>query len=349
MGGNALKHCTSRISKEDYVLYQKELHSILCNLFQHRRVAFPPELANKESFGDIDALFESDNLPSDWIDKIVEKFNLKESEYVKNGNCFSFKYKKAQVDLILTPNDIFFASYTYFSYNDIWNLLGRLGHKLGIKVGHDGLYLIVRPEKQSNHIVGDICLSKSVLDVLPILGLSKERYNQGFESQEEMYRYVAQSKYFNPDIFLLDNRNATSRVRDKKRKVYSDFLIWIENNRDSIKNNYNFESVDERGGYSIREPYFSDVIVPHFGDWVAEELNRIIAEYELNQKYKSLFDGYDIKEITGLDGKPLGALISEMKSLFPDKKFAIEKLNKNWITQFAGFLSENPICLFESE
>lgn len=342
MGGNALKHCTERINKEEYLDYKANIIADLGMLFLNCYVSSPPELKSKESFGDIDILVESYHLPNDWQDQIISQYNLTDDTFAKNGNCFSFKYKKAQVDLILVSSDDYLSSYTYFSYNDLWNLIGRIGHKLGVKVGHDGLYIIIRPEKQTNHIVGDICLSKNLLDILNILGLSKSKYNSGFSTPEDLYEYVSESKYFNPDIFLLDNRNATSRIRDKKRKVYSDFLVWIEINRSKLKNNYQYESVDERGGYSIREPYFSDIIIPYFGVGVKEEVDHIIAEYELNKKYKELFDGKDIGEVTGYSGPALGRLISEMKSIFPDKSNTIRLCNKNWMSQFAGFLVENP-------
>lgn len=324
MGGNALKHCTGRITREEYFEYSTEVIEFLELIFQQKHIAAIPKVLNKkESFGDIDIIVESDNLPDNWDQKLINEMKLCKDEYVKNGKVLSFKYKKAQVDLILTPRAEMGSAMNYFSFSDSWNCIGRLGHKLGLKVGHDGLWITVRPKDRTNHVIGNVLVSRNILTVLHILELDIKKYQEGFDTQEDVFEWLSKSKYFNPDVFLLDNRNAMSRVRDKKRVFYNELLKWCEDNKDQL-NHYPFASVTEIGGYNIREPYFSEVIVPFYGDWLKKEVDETIAEYELNQKYKALFPGNYIGEVSGKEGKELGGLISFLKSTFPDKKFMAE-------------------------
>src|SRR3546814_18901157 len=60
------------------------------------------------------------------------------------------------------------------------------------------------------------------------MGYSPDGLDQGFETPEDIYSFVASSPFFSSDIFLLENRNAKARMRDKKRKMYMEFLLWCE-------------------------------------------------------------------------------------------------------------------------
>jgi hypothetical protein len=236
--------------------------------------------------------------------------------YVSNGNVFSFNYHELQVDFIVTDPKYYQSSIDYFSYNDLGNLVGRMAHKLGIKVGHRGLELVVRePVDYGGHILAEIELSKNYDDALRILGLDVAQFHKGFDEIEDIFKYVASSKYFDPEIYLLDNRAHYSRVRDRKRKTYHAFLEWCKETKP--KANYNFPDKTEHGGYSIREPYYTDIILKRWPD-VRQKVDSVIEQYQFDRNFKTVYNGVIVGEMTGLKDKELGMFMSYMKPLLTD-------------------------------
>lgn len=311
MGGNALKNYeTRRYSKDEYFALCSEVKAKIKTVF-----GISPTIIlaykNKESFGDLDILFPSEKLPNNWIDLLKQEFNLTENMWIKNGNVFSFGHNNFQIDLICTPEKEMLTSFHYYSYNDFGNLIGRMMHKLGIKLGNKGLSLVIRSKDRNDHILGEIQLSDDFYEALDILGLDKTVYQSGFDDLEDIFNYVASSKYFAPEIYLLDNRNATSRVRDKKRVTYSKFLNWCCINKP--KANFNFERKSEIGGYSIREPYYSEIVLSRW-QWVEAKVNMLIKEFEFNQEFSKVYNGNIVSDLTGLTGKELGGFMANMKT-----------------------------------
>lgn len=276
--------------------------------------ALIPFYTSKASFGDADILVNSDNLPDNWVDVVVSNFDLTEDQWVKNSNVLSIAVRELQVDLICTPGKYFKSSLDYFSYNDLHNLTGRLSHKLGIKHGHKGLSLIVRHKSRSDHILEEIELETDEAKdaIYEILGLDP---NFVPADPEAIFAFVASSKFFDPDVFLLENRNSVSRVRDKKRAIYRGMLEWCESHPESKK--FSFPEKDERGGYSIREPFYSDIVLKRWS-WVEQRVNTVIAQFELDQEFAEVYNGKVVSARTGYSGKRLGAFMKVMKERIKD-------------------------------
>lgn len=268
MGGNALSHCTRRYQRQEYFELTKKLQSALEQI-TNTRVALIPAYTSKESFGDADFLVKT-KPDVDVLGLIKNQFN--DSEFVKNGNVLSIAMEELQVDLIATDGLYFQSSLDYFSYNDLHNLTGRLLHKLGIKHGHKGLSLVVRHKDRSDHILKEIFLEHMFAKekAYEILGLD---VNFIPETEDDIYKFVASSKFFDPDIFLLENRNNDSRTRDKKRKIYNGFLEWCRDNPDSKK--FSFPEKNERGGHSLREPFYTDIVLKMW-PWVEHHVNELM-------------------------------------------------------------------------
>jgi hypothetical protein len=309
MGGNALKHCvTRRYARDEFEELTSALKTELSDMFQ-TRVELIPHYLEKESFGDADFLIESDQLPPDWISRLVDFYQLRSEEWVKNSNVLSFARRQLQVDLICTEKKYFKSSLDYFAYNDMSNITGRMAHKLGIKHGHKGLELIIRHRAASDHVLGTISLevdnAKEVM--YEILGLDPTFVPR---TLEDMFKFVASSKFFDPEIFSLDNRNTTSRTRDRKRKTYSAFLEWCEKNPGQKK--FDFPEKSEHGGYSLREPWYTDIVLQRW-PWVKEQVDQLKADFELDLKFREVYNGNIVAARTGFAGKVLGAFMSKMR------------------------------------
>lgn len=323
MGGNILFFSkTRRYSREEYFELESELLQLLWeNIFipevysQHIKDILQPLKAydTKDSFGDCDIIVNSKYLKSNYIESIVASCNLRVGDWSKNGNVLSFAYKNFQIDLIITPEEHFQASLNYFKFNDIGNLTGRMSKKLGIKYGHKGCELIVRDGDQ---VLGEILLDRDNKILFEILGLDREKWEKGFIDLEDMFRWVSASKYFNKDIYLLENRNHYSRTRDAKRKTYHEFLEWIKDKE--FKNNYPHSDMTERDGYNIIHPYFEDIICKYWPH-AKTEYDDIISRHIENQLVKTKIGGETVMELTGLSGKDLGMFMAFIKRTIDEK------------------------------
>lgn len=102
MGGNALKNTTTRrYAADEFAQAQRDVNDLIGRalpLVPYRQLL---AYGDKESFGDMDVLIESDGLPPNWPNVVAAAFGSTES--VKNGNVLSLNLNDLQVDLIATP------------------------------------------------------------------------------------------------------------------------------------------------------------------------------------------------------------------------------------------------------
>lgn len=319
MGGNALKDCVTRryTANEYYELEFKVLWN-LYKLFPQYMCVPIKSYTNKESFGDMDILISSEFIREDMIEDIIDVFQPK-SVY-KNGNCLSFEYKEFQIDLIATGEDNYQSSQYYFAYNDLGNLCGRLAHSIGLKLGHDGLSYNYM---EGTNLVKNIMLSKDWEEILPVLGLSYERYEEGFDNIEDIFEFVCSSTLFRKDIYLLENRNHTSRVRDSKRKTYMLFLEWLESP------SYNGREGTKRASKDLWLPYIH-YNVKGFTEAYLQAQEELKNAKEFNRR----FNGGLVRNLTGVEGKALGEFMKWIKEYYggADKlQRDILKMNSNCV------------------
>lgn len=233
MGGNAFNHIgytAERMSKEEFHTIEREIFSVLHELNIYGLSI--PYVKEKESFGDIDIVIvkEDDRNVKEIICDNIEKFGLREELIFRNKDVISILYKeKYQIDFIFTNRKEKDYHQSYLAYNDLGNLLGRIIKESGFQHGHNGLFYVYR---EGNHYKELIELTTNYSDALEILGLDVDKFYSGFDTFVEMFEYVTSCKYFKKSRFALENLNNRNRVRDRKRKVYNEFLKYIETVQD---------------------------------------------------------------------------------------------------------------------
>lgn len=305
MGGNALKHIgVDRKSSDDYW----NIVNKVITKFQPfcERIAVIPSYRNKQDFGDADILI----IPN----KDVPHLGMAiESVFVPrciqhNGSCYSFDVDNFQVDLITTDAITFDTTLNYYSYNDLGCLIGRIAHKLGLKYGHDGLTVPVR--KLDSHLGEVVLVTKDTSKALSFLGYDRDRFFEGFDTLEDIFDYAISTKYFNADIFSFDNMNHANRTRNRKRKVYNQFLDYL-NNKSGLSN-YEFNK-DKSSYIPMIKEYFPEANLD-------EEFARVDKKVERSKILSEKFNGDIVTSLTGLTGKDLGDFIMKFKANFKDKK-----------------------------
>lgn len=300
MGGNALKNTTTRrYSRAEYLALREEIINKLQNhpTFAGRKIRDILAYQDKDSFGDMDLLIESDGLgPTVWDD--IEAL-FQPNELVKNGPVCSFNVQELQVDFLLQPSSSYETAYVYFAYNDLGNLMGRVAYKIGFKYGHDGLYHL--PRTESGDIVEEILLTEDYREIFTFLGYDPKRWDAGFKNLEDIFEFTVTTPYFNREYYNLETRSHAARVRDKKRATYRGFLQWIENKQD----------VPEYDWLSNRDAQLERAFKAFPG--FRERLENAWKNHELHMQAKDRFNGKLVAQITGLSGNNLGQWIQGFK------------------------------------
>lgn len=299
MGGNAIKSA-SRLSKEKFFEYQKELKLLFPELEPH----FIKAYRQKEDFGDIDVVVlktENLNIPKIVMDK------LNPSEVYNNGPFFSFLYKDAQVDFICMSLDEYETACDYFSWNDLGNFIGRVARSINFKYGHDGLSY---EEHLDDHYKITVKVSNNIAAILQFLGYEVRPFINGFDTIEEILAYGASSTLFNSLYFTLEDQSHNDRVRNKKRKMYQNMLKYITDNNIEPKPKLTPEE---------REMFYDRAIL-YFGSKFDDEVKEARAKYEVHKQFKVLFNGDIVEELTGFKGKQLGMFIKDIHAKYPNLK-----------------------------
>ena len=319
MGGNALKHVTTRrYHADEYQQICQDVTEKLRQAFPHQRMAVIPSYQDKQDFGDMDLLFESTE-SVDWKSVLTQLFHSK--EIVHNGTIWSFEFRAFQIDLILAPPQEFEPSLIYFSYNDLGNLMGRVAHKMGFKYGHQGLLL---PLKYKDHLWAEPIVSREPSRIFQFLGYDFARYQQWFTSLESIFDFVVNTPYFHKDIYLYHNRNSTSRIRDKKRPTYTKFLQWLEQ-QTALPYSYTWSRKSEQGGREYQEEFVQRAY-QNFPEFIAQH-QQIQQDLQQHIQFKALFNGEKVREITQLQDQELGRF---MQHLIRDSVVELGTPLKDW-------------------
>jgi hypothetical protein len=301
MGGRALKNTTTRrYERIEFEEISKELIDTLSKKF--KKVTMPLFYKNKETFGDADILVSMEGYDKDFDIRDYITTVFEPNEIFHNGTCWSFDYKELQVDIITCEPEHFDSNAMYLSYNDLGNFIGRLAHGLGLKYGQEGLWY-EHTFKGKN--IGTIQVSKDYPKIFNFLGLSYERYQQGFNELEEIFTFIAESKYFNWKMFQMDQLNKINRDRNKKRASYVTFLEWMDIN--VADENHEYKFADDKTSYFI-------MINDEFPEADIITQVRRLEYLECRKLYvQSKFNGGDVMRRYGFEGKKLGDVLTGFK------------------------------------
>ncbi len=330
MGGTALLAKAGieshRLTMDEFNRVKSEVHAILDDLgIRWLDVDFIHE---KTDFGDIDIILIDDrppetlstdnNSPAKVVLDNIDKFGITDELFINNSPFASILYEgKYQVDFITVAADRAKYTQAYLSHNDLGNLLGRTIKRFNMTHAMDGLFYdhYINNRTQRHRFL----LSTDPHEILRILNLDVEKFKAGFDTYQEMFDYVQGSKYFNPELFKFENLNNRNRVRDKKRKVYNDFLNYI----DFSKTN-NLE-------YDPKVDY----------PWLNESIAEFDIEYERRKAIREAVPGGYVMKRTGLKGKDLGILIDMIKVTYDNDLIGIteEQLNHYIDVCYAAYKS----------
>ncbi len=319
MGGNALSTPSVRLAAPRYHEVEQQVVARLKQAFPACRIESIVAYGSKADFGDLDILVEAT------VEDHAAAFAsvLQASEIVRNGDVTSIGLVLAeglfQVDLIRTPAQSFDFCARYFGFNDMGNLLGRIAHKFGAKLGHLGLLYRLRDPENGNCLIAEMTITTDFAVALQLLGFDATRYENlrtsgGFHTLEDIFRYVVSSPYANRDIYLLENRNHASRVRDAKRPTYNAFLRWLDAQPAGSLPAFPWAAA----GDPLRELQRQQFLDAAFAACPAfcQSWHDAMDDWLRKKKLRQHFNGTVLGQLTGLDGKALGRLMAQVRHSF---------------------------------
>jgi hypothetical protein len=322
MGGNALQAASVRLPASRYRAVERALVRALAQRFPGPRITALMAYADKPDFGDLDILIEA----GAHYDPALLAQALDATEIVCNGDVTSIGVRLAegifQVDLIKTAPASFDFAERYFGLNDFGNLVGRVAHKFGAKFGHLGLQYMLRDAGNASHLIEEICITTDFGAALTLLGYDAARYENmrstgQFRTLDDIFRFVVSTPFVNREIYLFDNMNHASRIRDAKRATYNAFLAWLDLQAPGLVPAYAWgengsaERTQQQDGFL--DAAFN--ALPAF----RERYDRALALAARRKLVKLQFNGALAAEATGLSGKPLGELMTGIRASFPDQ------------------------------
>jgi hypothetical protein len=316
MGGNALKEFDSkRLPANRHAELSSALKGALENLMSHLGVngqaGMIPSYREKPDHGDIDVVLPTKLRKVSTDAKIgaalAESMSTTPWPFKANGGVVSYGIPLPeggvfQVDLIYLPEEEVDFAVKYFAWNDVGNLIGRIAHKMGLRFGHNGLHM---PLRDGNYLFDTLVVTRDFDEAMTFLGFDAARWNEGFNDLESIFEFTVNNNRFAHKLYLLEERNHTARVRDKKRPTYTKFLKWLE------------EHPEKDSGFEWPEDknFWLPDIFKAFPDMEAKwiKANEKLARA---QAIKQKYNGNRVTELTGLTNKELGVFIKEHRASF---------------------------------
>ena len=226
-----------RMSPDLYKRMIAECRPKLEALFNN--VAIPRDAPNKKDYGDIDFLVEGIN-PSVQAQELWEitKTSLGAELHVSRTQSQSFGIPHpdvmgafVQIDIELSigngtldATDLF--EWTKFMKGDadLLQIIGIAHRPLGLTCNSQGLHVRLEQIEPYDGRKALLFLTRDPMRVMQFYGFDTEKYGKGFESETEVFDWVAAGRFFSSEIFDRRVEKSNDRIRQTKRPMYRRFV-----------------------------------------------------------------------------------------------------------------------------
>jgi len=180
-------------------------------------------------------------------------------------------------------------------------------------------------------------------------GLSYDYWRQGFQTQEEMFRFIQSSKYFRPSFFSRQNPEVLeldALKRTKGSKVFESPTIWNHEARHRLAERPMFSAwIHYVEGLSLNQDRIDaeQVKTAALDAFSKQDELRTIEEHlALTRRVKAKFNGALAMKWTNhqVKGKNLGALMESFSALYTKAK--IDQMAEDQVQDaFVDFYKEH--------
>jgi hypothetical protein len=317
MGGKALNRFgvfTERKNTEEFLRIGEEIQDSLYVYFLNRygisvETCVVTCYRTKPDHGDLDLLVKVTPEINMLIDfrKEIELFFLPKA-INSNGGVHSFDFQGFQIDFIPVKESKWETAKTYYSYDPLGNIMGKTFHKFGLSYGWDGLFYKFRNFHGSNS--QNVLLTNDARKIFEFGGYDYDRYLKGFDTLEEIFNFCIDSRYFDAEMFQMENLKSIDKKRNRKRGSYHAFLEYLKEN--NINTRYYFN--DDKDSYLISiDNYFPEANL-------LEKISEFKKIDALNKLLSEKFNGNIVMTwLPDLKGKELGAAMNKFTKMLGDE------------------------------
>jgi len=303
MGGKALTQYGVLTERKNTISFNKIGNYIKNKLFTDLELETTVVKCyhTKADHGDLDLLikitgeFNKKNI--DFRSYIINTFKPNAIHY--GGGVYSFDYDNFQIDFIPIRESNWNVAQTYYSYDPLGNIMGKTYHKFNLSYGWEGLYYKFRNFNGRNS--HNILISKDPEKIFEFGDYDYNRYLNGFDNLEEIFTFVINTRYFDADIFKMENLRHIDKKRNRKRKSYNVFLNYLKENNITTKFGFN---KDKSVYIPLIDEYFPEAEL-------IQKLELLEKKNAINKALSEKFNGKVVmKWLPELKGKELGNAMS---------------------------------------
>jgi len=315
MGGNALDTNTERASPHHYLNVFAQVQRRIKSEWPEAITYLPRKHHYKQDHGDLDLLVRRDivDLSREWV---KDTFGVDEIHV--NDGVWTFAVElpvpvsdtnetsALQVDLVTKRKEHWEMSKAFFDQSGLSNLCGKIARHLRYKWGYQGLRMPVyrNPDGERSVKYGEYVLTRDPRKAFEFIGFDYDRFQEGFFDLSEMFEYVIGSEFFTKTAFRAENLTADQKQRDRKRPVWAQFQSYIEHVEDNEYERPTQEEAIERAKSTF--PYCD----------LHNQLPLDREQVELREEASEIFNGRDVIEEFGIEGKELGEKLSNFHDQF---------------------------------
>lgn len=246
MGGNAMKkYNVKRLNRNEYDELTAYLNETFKDLDKGNNEFFAVVKAyrQKQDFGDCDVLT---TISEEYFLRKI-KNDIKILSRQRNGNVISYAiqfkdFSPFQLDLIKTNPSDFNFNLDFLSYNGLGALIGTLANSFGFKLSYNGLYLKAWYTNVGKEVKKDekVTYKKEALvfndfdKALEFLGFDSKRYRLGFDTLDDIFSFIATSKYFAQGHFSLQYQTNRQRKGNEKLSIYELALKYFNKHSEYV-------------------------------------------------------------------------------------------------------------------
>jgi|SaaInlV_150m_DNA_4_1039716.scaffolds.fasta_scaffold05235_2 hypothetical protein len=313
MGGNAFKNVpVNRLTRDIYDIVIEQVTNLFSDIFNIENIFF---LSDKESFGDIDLLYNVKDINDFRPMKEIIKSKYDTDNIIVNGVLTSILYSYEdnyyQIDFIKSRN--FKMAQFYLSYGVTGHIIGIMSCRNNIKFSPEGISLQVYGRllnEYSNNelkccdeqIYDNILLVNDPISVSEFFGFDYERWIKGFKCNDELFAWICSSTLFSPKYY--------------KRNGESDQLVVFEKYIENIECK---PSVD----------YYKELCLNYFDK--TSVVMQLVDELKEKQKFKEKFNAHLIMN-KGIKGPiTIGKCMKFLKAKHDDFELWVKNNDKEHI------------------
>jgi hypothetical protein len=168
-----------------------------------------------------------------------------------------------------------------------------------------------------------VCVTRDFDQALEFLGFDSSSHRSGFDNLEDVFEFVARSRYFAPNLYDLSALSHKWRARAATRTTHRRFQEWLKAVQPRPQYSHTGEPVDWVAQ--------GDEQFPGFARARAEAQQAYVTRQEQLRRRKELFNGAMLSTWTGVRGEALGVLLERFKQSFHSEDALYEFMAKDGV------------------